>query len=341
MKYVTLGKTGLKVSKIGLGGIPIQKNSAEEVKELLMYLMEQGVNYVDSARGYTVSEALLGEAMEGHRDRFIIATKSMSVTKEDMARDIDISLKNFRTDYIDLYQIHNPSMENLEKILSEGGAMEALREAKAEGKIGHIGLTAHSTEVFEKALSLDEIETIMFPYNIVEFQGTELIRKAAEKNVGFIDMKPLAGGAIEDGRLALRYICANPDVTIVIPGMYSVEEAKQNIEAVLDESPLSEEEKAGFDKVRGELGENFCRRCNYCQPCSAGINIANVFLFAGYLQRYDLGAWGYDRYMALPVKPEACVDCGLCETRCPYHLPIREMLRKCAADFADYEKNLK
>lgn len=341
MKYVTLGKTGLKVSKIGLGGIPIQKSNEGEVKELLMYLMEQGVNYVDSARGYTVSEELLGEAMEGHRDSFIIATKSMAQTKADMSRDIDISLKNFRTDYIDLYQIHNPSMEALDRILASDGAMEALREAKEAGKIGHIGLTAHSTEVFERALSLPEVETIMFPYNIVEFQGTELIKRAAELNIGFIDMKPLAGGAIEDGGLALRYICSNKDVSIVIPGMYSVEEAKENIAAVLDESPITDEERAAFEEVRAELGENFCRRCNYCQPCSAGINIANVFLFAGYLQRYDLGAWGYDRYQALPVKAEACIDCGACETRCPYHLPIREMLRKCAADFAEYERTHK
>ncbi len=341
MKYVTLGKTGLKVSKIGLGGIPIQKNSAEEVKELLMYLMEQGVNYVDSARGYTVSEALLGEAMEGHRDSFIIASKSMATSKEAMAKDIDISLKNFRTDHIDLYQFHNPSIEGLDAILAEGGALEAMLEAKAAGKIDHIGLTAHSTEVFERALDLDFVETIMFPYNIVEFQGTELMRKAAERNIGFVDMKPLAGGAIEDGRLALRYICSNPDVTIVIPGMYSVDEARKNIEAVLDESPISEEEKAGFEAVRKELGENFCRRCNYCQPCSAGINISSVFLFAGYLQRYGLEEWAYDRYQSLSVKPEACVDCGACEDRCPYHLPIREMLRKCASDFADYEAGLK
>ena len=151
----------------------------------------------------------------------------------------------------------------------------------------------------------------------------------------------VAGGAIEDGRLALRYICSNPDVTIVIPGMYSVDEARKNIEAVLDESPISEEEKAGFEAVRKELGENFCRRCNYCQPCSAGINISSVFLFAGYLQRYGLEEWAYDRYQSLSVKPEACVDCGACEDRCPYHLPIREMMRKCASDFADYEAGLK
>ncbi len=338
MKYVTLGKTGLKISKVGLGGIPIQKSNAQEVKALLQALIEQGVNYIDSARGYTVSEELLGEALEGMRDRFVLATKSMARTKEAMEKDIQISLQNFRTDCIDLYQVHNPSEADLETVLAPGGALEALQEAKAAGKIGHLGITAHSLAVFERALELDWVETIMFPYNIVESQGEALMAKCTERNIGFIDMKPLAGGAIEDATLALRYICANPDVTVVIPGMYSVKEAEENLAAVLNESPLTEEEKQKIEAIRGQLGTNFCRRCNYCQPCTKGISIANVFLFAGYLQRYDLGEWGYSRYQTLPVKADACVDCGLCETRCPYHLPIREMLKKCAADMKTFEE---
>ena len=339
MEYVTLGKTGLKVSRMGFGGIPIQKCSEKEVTVLMKALAERGVNYIDSARGYTVSEELIGQAIEGMRDRFVLATKSMSRTREAMAADIDISLKNFRTDHINLYQVHNPSEADLDKVIAPGGALEALLEAKKEGKIGHIGLTAHSVRVFERALEMDWVETIMFPYNIVESQGEELIRKAAEKNVGFIDMKPMAGGAIEDASLALRYICANPDVTIVIPGIYCVEELEQNLAAVEDTAPLCAEELEKIETIRQQLGENFCRRCNYCQPCTAGINISGVFLFAGYLQRYDLGEWGYGRYQALPVKPDACVDCGECETRCPYHLPIREMLKKCENDFKEFEAN--
>ena len=219
MEYVTLGKTGLRVSRMGLGGIPIQKIDAEGTKTLLHKLADRGVNYIDTARGYTVSEEYLGYALEGIRDRFIIATKSMARTKEAMAEDIEKSLHNLRTDHIELYQVHNPSMEQLDQVQAAGGALEALQEARATGKIEHIGLTAHSVEVFARALELDWVETIMFPYNIVESQGEELISKCEEKNIGFIDMKPLAGGAIENGTLALRYVCSNKNVTIVIPGM--------------------------------------------------------------------------------------------------------------------------
>ena len=335
MEYRILGKTGLKISRMGFGGIPIQKIDEEGTRKLLHEMMEMGVNYIDSARGYTVSEQYIGYGLEGIRDKFVLATKSMSRTKEAMAADIETSLGNFRTDYIDLYQVHNPSMEQLDQVIGEGGALEALMEAKAAGKIGHIGLTAHSTAVFERALGLDWVETIMFPYNIVEQQGAELIHKCAEKNIGFIDMKPLAGGAIEDATLALRYVCSNPDVTVVIPGMAEVRELEQNLAACSNTEPLADEELKAMDKVREQLGTEFCRRCNYCAPCTVGINIPSVFLFAGYLQRYDLADWAKDRYSTLKVKASACIGCGKCEPRCPYHLPIREKLKKCAQDMGE------
>ena len=259
----------------------------------------------------------------------------MSRTKETMAADIETSLKNMRTDYIDLYQVHNPSMAQLEQVVGAGGALEALLEAKAAGKIGHIGLTAHDLAVFEKGLELDWVETIMFPYNIVETHGTDLIAKCKEKNIGFVDMKPLAGGAIDDAILALRFICANENVTVVIPGMYDVKEVKQNVAAVNDKTPICEEEMAKMEAIRKDLGKNFCRRCNYCQPCPQGVGISGAFLMQGYLRRYGLGEWAKGRYMAMPVKASACVECGLCETRCPYNLPIREMLKTVVEDFGE------
>ena len=335
MEYRVLGKTGLKISRVGLGGIPIQRIDAEGNKQLVHQLMDARVNYIDTARGYTVSEQYLGYALEGIRDKFVLATKSMSRTREAMAKDIDISLGNLKTDYIDLYQVHNPNMAQLEQVLAQGGALEALLEAKEQGKIGHIGLTAHSVEVFEKALELPWVETIMFPYNIVETQGEALIKKCAEKNIGFVDMKPLAGGAIEDAALAMRFLVSNPDVTVVIPGMADPKEVEVNLSAAENTAPLSADELAKVAQVRQALGTQFCRRCNYCAPCTVGINIPSVFLFQGYLDRYGLADWAKDRYGAMAVKASACIQCGACEPRCPYGLPIRQMMKEAAVKFGE------
>lgn len=333
MEYRTLGKTGLRVSRMGFGGIPIQRIDEKATKMLMEQLADAGVNYIDTARGYTVSESYLGYALEGIRERFILATKSMARTKTAMAADINTSLSNLKTDYIDLYQVHNPSMEQLAQVCAPDGALEALFEARQAGKIGHIGLTAHSLEVFEAALDLPWVETIMFPYNIVETQGETLIAKCQERNIGFIDMKPLAGGAIEDATLALRFICANKNISVVIPGMAEIKEFTQNLEAVNNTAPLAPDELSRMDAIRKELGTQFCRRCNYCAPCSAGISIPNVFLFEGYLKRYGLAEWAKDRYHALPAKASDCIGCGSCEDRCPYHLPIRKMLKDVAQSF--------
>ena len=335
MEYRILGKTGLKISRMGFGGIPIQRIDEEGTRALMHKLVEAGINYIDTARNYTVSEQYLGYGLEGIRDKFILATKSMGRTKEAMAADIEISLKNLRTDYIDLYQIHNPSMEQLEQVIGPGGALEALLEAKAAGKIGHIGLTAHSQAVFERALEMDWVETFMFPYNIVETHGEKLIKACGEKGIGFIDMKPLAGGALEDATLALRYVCANPDVTVTIPGMADPKELDQNLAAVNNDSPMTAEEKAKILETRSALGTQFCRRCNYCQPCAAGINISGALLFEGYLSRYGLADWAKARYATLPHKASECIGCGACESRCPYNLPIRKMLKTVAEKFGE------
>ena len=333
MEYRMLGKTGLKISRMGFGGIPIQRIDAEGTKALMRQLVDAGVNYIDTARGYTVSEEYLGYALEGIRDKFILATKSMSRTKEAMAKDIDISLKNLRTDYIDLYQIHNPNAADLEKVQQPGGALEALREAKAAGKIGHIGITLHTADLFKVAVELDWVETIMFPYNAVETQGEKLIKRCGEKNIGFIAMKPLAGGAIDDATTALRFIVQNPDVTVVIPGMEKLEQIRQNLDAINNTAPLTAEEQNKIFAIRKELGTNFCRRCNYCAPCTEGIPIPLAFMMEGYYTRYGLKEWATGRYMAMAKKASDCVGCGVCEDRCPYNLPIRQMLKKVAEVF--------
>ncbi len=327
MEYRVLGKTGLRISRLGFGGIPIQKIDADGTKALMQKLLAEGVNYIDTARAYTVSEEYLGYALEGIRDQFVLATKSMARTKDAMAQDIETSLQKLRTDYIDLYQIHNPNAKDLEQVLAPGGALEALQEAKQAGKIGHIGITLHSVDLFRQAVEFNWVETIMFPYNIVETQGQELIARCGEKNIGFICMKPLAGGAIEDGEIALRFVVSNPNVTVVIPGMAALEEVDQNVKTVSNIAPLTDAEQEKIQKVRNLLGTNFCRRCNYCAPCAAGINIPMVFLIEGYYSRYHLTDWALGRYEGLAKTAADCIGCGVCEDRCPYHLPIREMMK--------------
>ena len=332
MNYVTLGKTGLKAAQVSFGGIPIQRADAANTKAVVDKLEQYGMNYIDTARGYTVSEEYLGAALEGRRDKFILATKSMARDKESMAKDIDISLKNLRTDYIDVYQIHNLPEAEIDKVFGEGGAWEALKEAKAAGKIGHLGVTAHNVDALKKMIELhgDKIETIMFPYNIVEIHGHEVLKKAKEMGIGTIAMKPMAGGNLDDWNLALRFIAASGVIDISIPGMGSPEEADRNAEAAEHFSPLTQEELAECDRIRKELGNEFCRRCNYCAPCPNGISIPNCFLMANYARKYGLADWAKARYDAMQYHAGSCVQCGACEKRCPYNLPIRDMLGKVA-----------
>ncbi len=331
MQYNILGKTGLRVSVMGFGGIPVQRIDGDGTRKLMHRLLEKGVNYIDTARGYTVSEEYIGYGLEGIRQHFVLATKSMARDKAGMERDIGISLKNLRTDYIDLYQIHNPNAQQLEQVLAPGGALEALQEAKAAGRIGHIGITLHSLDLLQKVLEYDWVETVMFPYNLVETQAEACIARCAQKNIGFIVMKPLAGGAIEDASLAMRFVARNPGVSVSIPGMADERELEENLAAFTDPAPLSQEELQKIEVIRESLGTQFCRRCNYCAPCTVGIQIPNVFMMEGYYSRYDLKEWAMGRYEAMPKLASDCIGCGDCETRCPYHLPIREMMKKAAA----------
>ena len=327
MNYAVLGRTGLKAAAVSFGGIPIQRADAANTKAVVDRLEAHGINYIDTARGYTVSEEYLGAALEGRRDKFILATKSMSRDRAGMERDIGISLRNLRTGYIDLYQIHNLPEREIEQVFSPGGAYEALAAARDAGKIGHIGVTAHSADALRVLVEQysDRLETVMFPFNIVENQGVETLRLAREKGMGTIAMKPLAGGNLEDWALALRYIAAAGVCDISIPGMGSPEEVDRNASVDLS-APLTAEELSECEAVRKELGEHFCRRCGYCAPCTVGIDIPSNFLMANYTRKYGLADWARGRYEAMAHHAGECVKCGACEKRCPYDLPIRQML---------------
>ena len=335
MNYVKLGRTGLEAAIVSFGGIPIQRADGENTRAVVDRLEAHGINYIDTARGYTVSEEYLGAALEGRRDKFILATKSMARDYGGMAADVETSLANLRTDSIDLYQLHNLPEKDLDRVFGPDGAYRALEEARAAGKIGHIGATAHSLDALRRLVEEhgDQIETVMFPYNIVETQGHDVLTLAREKGMGTIAMKPLAGGNLEDWRLALRFIAAAGVCDISIPGMGSPEEVDRNAAAAEDLSPLTEEELARCGAIRRELGSRFCRRCGYCAPCPNGIDIPGSFLMANYLRRYGLADWARARYEAMPYHAGSCVQCGACEKRCPYELPIRDMLAEVAQVF--------
>lgn len=314
----TLGKTKIIINEIGCGGIPIQRVSQKDVDKMINTMINDGVNFIDSARGYTNSEELFGRALVGKREKFILATKSMARTYESMKQDIEISLRNFQTDYIDLYQLHNVGVNE-----NYSGALRALEEAKNQGIIKHIGITTHSLEMLEKVINENYFETIQFPYNIVETQAEELFKKAKEKNIGVIVMKPLAGGAIIDAHTALGFILQNPNVSVIIPGMESCEQIKENV-SVLKNKVIDNNKVIN---IKEELNYDFCRRCGYCMPCTVGINIPFSFLCEGYYSRYNLKEWAKSRYNSMTVKPSQCIECRKCEQRCPYKLKIVKKLK--------------
>ncbi len=325
-----LGKTNMNIKRVGFGGIPIQRITQDDTFKVIDELEKQGINFIDTARGYTVSEEYIGNALKGKRDKFFIATKSMSRDYEGMKNDIQISLSNLKTDCIDLYQIHNLKSEEYDTIFDDNRAYKALLEAKKSGKIKHIGITSHSLETMKKVVEDDKFATIQFPYNIVEDQADEVFRKANERGIGVIVMKPLAGGALDDATLAIKYILSKDYIDVAIPGMDSIEQVNQNV-SVLEDLQLTKSDNDKIQEIRNSLGKRFCRRCEYCLPCPVGVNIPTNFLLEGYYTRYNLKEWAVERYEAISGKANECINCGLCETKCPYELPIRDMLKDVAA----------
>jgi len=339
MNKKVLGKTALEVSVIGFGGIPVQRVEQKDVKALFDYASERGVNFIDTARGYTVSEEYIGEAIEGNRDKWIIATKSTARDYEGMKADVDISLKNLRTDYIDLYQFHFVKDRAVyDQIMGENGAYKALVEAKAAGKIGHIGITSHDAKLMEEVIPSGYFETVQFPYNPIEYQGEALFKLAHELNIGTIVMKPIAGGAFEKGEISIKYILQNEAITTAIPGMDTKDVITKNTADDIVNGKLTDEDIDLIERVKAELGDTFCRRCGYCDPCPEGINIAAQFLMDGYMMRYDLKDWALARLNGMEKSAKDCVECGVCEPRCPYDLPIREMLKKTAKVFEEVKE---
>jgi hypothetical protein len=327
-KEVWLGATGLKVRRIGMGGIPIQRLELKQSDLVLEKALAAGINFFDTARIYTDSEKKLGRVLPRHRGQVIIASKSFSREAAVILRDIDSSLEQLRTDYIDIYQCHNIASENdLTKALADDGAVAGLVRAREQGKIRHIGLSGHKPRIVKKALALFPFATIQVPCNFIETDAlAELVPLARQRQVGVIAMKPIGGGNIREIHLNFRFIFSQ-GIDVAIPGMDSEKQVAENVAALGNLSPLTCEETARLQKEKDRLGNQFCRRCEYCMPCPQGLPIAFLHVLKNYYFLYDLQDWVWERIDSLAKTYKDCAACGECVKKCPYHLNMPEIFR--------------
>jgi len=327
MEKIRLGKTNMMVSKLGFGGIPIQRLSEEDAIAVVRRCLSLGVTFIDTANGYTTSEERIGKAIAGRRRGLILATKSGSRSREGIEKHLNLSLERLAVDSIDLYQFHGVStFEALETILEAKGPMAAVEDAKKAGRIKHVGITSHSMDVAKEAVKSGQFETIMFPFNFITNEpADELLPLCREHDVGFIVMKPLAGGMLDNATVAFKYLLQFPDV-VMIPGIEHAWEIEEIARIFVGPKQMTPAEEAEMQRLRDELGTKFCRRCDYCQPCPQEIPISMVMNSAGFAKRLPPERL-FSGWISTGMERAAtCTDCGDCEERCPYHLPIREII---------------
>jgi predicted aldo/keto reductase-like oxidoreductase len=328
MKKVRLGKTNLMVSEIGLGGIPLPRVPEEQAVAVVHRCLNLGINFIDTANVYTTSEERIGKALAGRRDGLVLATKTLMRTHSEIEEQLDLSLQRLGVGNIDLYQFHNVSdTETLDLIVRPGGLLTVFDKAKRDGRINHIGITCHQIDVAIQAVKMDCFETMMFPFNFITNEAIhELLPLAREHDVGFIVMKPLAGGMLKDVAIAFKYLFQFEDI-VPIPGIAKIEEIDEIVHYLHHSPTLEPEEIEEMEKTKQELGTKFCRRCDYCQPCSEDIPISDVMNYKSLAKSLPR-----ERLFISPVmldiinKAAQCTRCGECEERCPYHLSIRDII---------------
>ena len=333
MEMVTLGKTGITVNKNGFGALPIQRISIDDAVALARRAYEAGMTFFDTARFYTDSEEKLGEAFDGMREKVCIATKTAAQNAEDFWKDLEVSLHNLRTDYIDIYQFHNPSF--CPKPGDGTGLYEAMLEAKAQGKIRHIGITNHRLAVANEAIDSGLYETLQFPFcYLATEKDLELVKKCKEADMGFIAMKALSGGLINNSAAAYAFE-AQYDNVLPIWGVQRKSELEEFISYIDNPPVMNDEIKALIEHDRKELSGEFCRGCGYCMPCPAGIEINNCARMSLMIRRAPSAAQQTDEMQAKMRKIEECLHCGRCKSKCPYGLDTPALLEKNYKDYCE------
>lgn len=335
MDMVTLGSTGITVNKNGFGALPIQRISLEDAADLARKAYAAGITFFDTARAYSDSEGKLGEAFDGMREKVYIATKTMAQDVEGFWKDLETSLKNLRTDYIDIYQFHNPAF--CPKPGDGTGLYEAMLEAKAQGKIRHIGITNHRLAVAHEAIESGLYETLQFPFCYLATEKDMEVEEACRKaGMGFIAMKALSGGLINNSRAAYAFEAQYENV-LPIWGVQREKELDEFISYIENPPKMDEEIKALIEHDRKELIGEFCRGCGYCMPCPADIEINNCARMSLMLRRAPSDAWLTEEWQEKMKKIENCLHCNKCKNHCPYGLDTPALLQK---NYEDYKKVL-
>ena len=334
MKTVRLGRTNLVVNKNGFGALPVQRVTMEEACRILRKAYDHGINFFDTAHVYTDSEEKIGQALADVRSNIIIATKAAADTPEEFWRQLHLSLERMHTDYIDIYQLHNPAF--CPKPGDGSGLYEAMLEAKAKGLIRHIGITNHRIAVAEEAVESGLYETLQFPFSyLASEREVQLVKRCEELDVGFICMKALAGGLITNAEAAYAYL----DQFEVAP-IWDIQRERELDEflAFHDAPPaMNDEIRAFIENERKELAGEFCRGCGYCMPCPVGIEINNCARMSLMLRRAPAKGWLSEAWQEKMKKIESCLECGQCMSKCPYGLDTPALLKK---NYEDYKKIL-
>ena len=329
MKKIRFGKTGLMVSRIAFGGIPIMRLSKADAVNVVRGAIDLGINFIDTAHGYSDSEEKIGEAIKGmKREDLVIASKSPADDKKTFNEHLDLSLKRLGLDYIDIYQFHNIGSEaKRDAIFAPGGAMEALEEAVKAGKVRFPAFSSHSIPVAIELMKGGFFAAVQLPFNYIDCAAADEAIPLAEKlDMGFIAMKPMGGGLLDDAGLSFRFLGSFANV-VPDPGIEKTEEIREIAGIVERSETLSAQDKKEIEKRKVEFGSSWCHRCDYCQPCPQGININAVLCIKSAIKRMNPEL--VNIFAKPPVeKARTCTECGVCMTRCPYHLEIPSLLKE-------------
>ncbi len=325
MTKIQLGSTGITIEKNGFGCLPIQRVTKEEAAWLLRKAVDGGMNYFDTARAYSDSEEKLGYAFAGIRDKVVIATKTAAQTAQGMWKDLETSLRMLNTDYIDVYQFHNPAF--CPRPGGEDGLYDAALEAKKQGKIRHIAITNHRLAVAREAVESGLYALLQFPYSYLSGPQEEaLVAKCRERGMGFVAMKGMAGGLLRDGTVAAAWM-ARQEGVVPIWGVQHEWELDQFLACVEETPALTPERQAVIDRDRAELTGDFCRGCGYCMPCPVGIQINQCARMSLMLRRAPAADWLSNYWQEEMKKIEHCLRCGKCASKCPYGLDTPRLLQ--------------